>query len=55
VEKRTALEEIKSHLERMAAYNREELKPHTMLKVEEERNNTLSALEVKIKSYQKQP
>ena len=51
--KRTALEEIKSALEKMTAFNREELKPQTLLKVEEERNN-VSALETKIKSYERQ-
>jgi len=49
-EKRTALEKLKSCLEIMAAFNREELKPQALLKAEEERNNRLSALETKIKS-----
>ena len=52
-EKRTTLEEIKFRLEKMAAFNREELKPQAMLKPEKERNNKLSALEAKIKSYKR--
>ena len=51
----TSLEELKSHLETMTAFNREELKPHALLKAEEERNSRLSALEAKIKSYERQP
>jgi len=53
-EKRTTLEEIKSHLEKVIAFNREELKLQAMLKAEEERNNKLSTLEAKIKSYESQ-
>ena len=53
-EKRTALEELKSRLELMAAFNREKLKPRALLKAEEERNNRLSTLEAKIKSYERQ-
>ena len=49
------MEEIKSCLERMAAFNREEMKLQAMLKAEEERNNKLFALEAKIKSYERQP
>ena len=45
------MEEIKFRLEKMTAFNREELKPHAILKAEEERNNKLSALEVKINFY----
>ena len=52
-EKRTALEELKSCLETMVAFKREELKLQTLLKVEEERN-MLSALEAKIKLYERQ-
>jgi len=52
--KRTGLAEIKSRLEKMAAFHREELKPQTILKAEEEKRNKLSALEVKIKSYERQ-
>ena len=48
-EKRTTLEELKSHLETVAAFKREELKPQALLKAEEERKNRLSALEAKIK------
>jgi len=55
VEKRTALEELKSRMETTAAFNREELKPQALLKDEEERRNRLSALEAKIKSYERQP
>ena len=54
-EKKTTLKEIKSRLEKRAAFNQEELKPHAMLKVEEERNSRLSAIEAKIKSYERQP
>ena len=53
-EKRTALEELKSRLETMDTFNREELKPQALLKAEEERNNRLSALEAKIKSHERQ-
>ena len=35
-EKRTTLIEIKSHLEKMAAFNQEELKPQAILNAEEE-------------------
>ena len=49
------MEELKSRLETMVAFNREELKPQALLKAEEERNNKLSALEAKIKSYERQP
>ena len=52
--KRTTLEEMKSRLERMVAFNRKELKPQAMLKAEEERNKRLSAHKAKIKSYEKQ-
>ena len=55
VEKRTALEELKSRMETTAAFNREELKPQALLKDEVERRNRLSALEAKIKSYERQP
>jgi len=54
-ENRTALEGLKSRLEKMAAFNQEELKPQAQRKAEEERSNKLSALEVKIKSYERQP
>ena len=40
-------------METMVAFNLEELKPHALLKAEEERNNRLSALEIKIKSYER--
>ena len=53
--KRTTLEELKSCLETIAAFNWEELKPQALLKGEEERKNRLSALEAKIKSYERQP
>jgi len=46
------LEEIKPCLE--SAFNWEELKPHAMLKAEEERNNRLFALEARIKSHERQ-
>ena len=52
--KRTGLAEIKSRLEKMVAFHREELKSQTILKAEEEKRNKLSALEVKIKSYERQ-
>ena len=48
------MEELKSRLEIVDAFNREEMKPQALLKAEEERNNRLSALEVKIKSYERQ-
>ena len=53
-EKRTALEELKSHLETMVAFNREELESQALLKAEEEKKNRLSALGAKIKSYERQ-
>ena len=53
-EMRIALEEIKSLLEKMDAFDWEELKAKAMLKAKEERNNKLSTLEVKIKSYERQ-
>ena len=55
VEKRTALEELKSRLEMMVAFNWEELKPQALQKAKEERKNRLCALEAKIKSHERQP
>ena len=46
--------EIKSRLEKMASFSREELKLEATLKAEEEKRNKLSALEAKIKSFERQ-
>ena len=54
VGKRTTLAGKKSRLEKMIAFNQKELKPQAILKAEEEERNKLFALEVKIKSYERQ-
>ena len=49
-----ALEELKSRLDTMTIeFNRDALKAQALLKTEEERKTRISALEAKIKSYEK--
>jgi len=47
------LEEIQSRLVKVAAFNREELKPQAVFRANDNRRNKLSALEIKLQSYER--
>jgi len=53
-EKRSALEQVQSHLGEVAVLGREELKPQAILRAEENKRNKLSTIVVKLESYGRQ-